>query len=62
MSEFFALRSKTYAFLIDGINDYKRHGIINKNAKGTKKCVIQNQINFNEYVNVLFNKNKLIKP
>ena len=62
MSEFCALRSKTYAFLIDRTNDYKRHGVINKNVKGTKKCVIQNQITFNEYVNVLFNKNKLIKP
>ena len=62
MSEFCALRSKTYAFLIDGIKDYKRHGVINKKAKGTKKCVIQNQITFNEYVNVLFNKTNLIKP
>ena len=62
MSEFCAHRPKTYAFLIDGINDYEKHGIINKKAKGTKKSVIQNQITFNEYVNVLFNKNKLIKP
>ena len=35
MSEFCALRSKTYAILFDGINDYKRHGIIIKKAKGT---------------------------
>ena len=61
MSEFCAHRPKTYAFLIDGINDYEKHGIINKKAKGTKKSVIQNQITFNDYVNVLFNKTKLIK-
>ena len=56
MSEFCALRSKAYAFLIDGFNDidYEKHNIINKKAKGTKKCVIKNKITFNDYVNVLF--------
>ena len=62
MREFSGHRAKTYAFLIDGINDYKKHGIINKKSKGTKKYVIQNQITFNDYVNVPFNKTKLIKP
>ena len=63
MSEFCAHRAKTYAFLIDEFNDidYEKRGIINKKAKGTKKCVIQNQIIFNDYVNVLFNKTPLIK-
>ena len=61
ISEFCAHRPKTYAFLIDGVNDYKKHGIINKKAKDTKKCVKQNQITFNDYVNLLFNKTKLIK-
>ena len=61
MSEFCAHRPKTYAFLIDGINDYEKHGIINKKAKGTKKCVIQNQITFNDYDNVLFNGVKVLR-
>ena len=63
MSEFCAHRAKTYVFLIDEFNDidYEKRGIINKKAKGTKKCVIQNQIIFNDYVNVLFNKTPLIK-
>ena len=41
MSKFIALRAKTYAFLIDGYNDedYAKHKIINKKAKGTKQCV-----------------------
>ena len=32
MSEFCARRPKTYAFLIDEINDYEKHGIINIKA------------------------------
>ena len=61
MSKFCALRSKAYAFLIDGFNDidYEKHNIINKKAKGTKKCVIKNKITFNDYVNVLFNSVKV---
>ena len=59
MSKFCAHRAKTYAFLFDDFTDYDY--VINKKAKGTKKCVIQNQITFNDYVNVLFNKTKLIK-
>ena len=57
MSEVCILRAKTYAFLLDGFtdNDYSMRGIINKKAKGTKKCVIKNRINFNDYVDVLFN-------
>ena len=64
MSEFFAHRAKTYAFLIDGFNDdvYEKRGVTNKKAKGTKKYVIQNQITFNDYINVIFNKTSIIKP
>ena len=42
MIEFVALRAKAYAYLIDGCNDddYDKNKIINKKAKGTKKCVI----------------------
>ena len=63
MSEFCALRSKAYAFLIDGFNDidYEKHNIINKKAKGTKKCVIKNKITFNDYVNAFFNSVKVTR-
>ena len=41
MTEVVALRLKTYAYLIDGYyDDYEKNKIINKKAKGTKKCVI----------------------
>ena len=38
MSEFIALRAKTYAYLIDAYNeeDYEKKKIINKKANGTK--------------------------
>ena len=39
MSEFCAHRAKTYAFKLDNNDEVK-------NAKGTKKCVIQNQLVF----------------
>ena len=43
-------------FSLDGFtdNDYSMHGIINKKAKGTKKCIIKNRITFNDYVDILF--------
>ena len=42
ITEALALRAKTYAYLIDGDgdDDYEKNKIINKKAKGTKKCVI----------------------
>ena len=54
MSEFCAHRGKTYGYRL-GNNDEV------KEAKGTKKCVIQNQLTFKDYVNVLFNKVPMIK-
>ena len=41
ISKFCTLRAKTYAFLIDEYtdDDYEKNKIINKKAKGTKKCV-----------------------
>ena len=41
ITEFVALRPKTYAYLIDGYNDdgYDKEKIMNKKAKETKKCV-----------------------
>ena len=63
MSHFCALRSKAYAFLIDSFTDadYEKRRSTNKKAKGTKKCVIKNNIAFNDYYNVLFNGNNVIK-
>ena len=52
MSEFCALKTKT--FKLD--NDTKV-----KKAKGTKKCVVKRHITFDDYVNTLFNNNKLLK-
>ena len=44
ITEFCGLRAKTYAFLLDSLNekDYDKYDdITNKKAKGTKKCVIK---------------------
>ena len=54
MSEFCALRAKTYTFKLDNNHEVKK-------AKGTKKCVIENQLTFKDYINVLFNKVPMIK-
>ena len=53
-SEFCALKAKTYAFKLDNGNEVK-------NAKGTKKCVVKRDITFDDYVNTLFNDNKLLR-
>ena len=47
MSEFYAHRDKTYAYKL-------YHNDAVKKAKGTKKCMIKNQLTFKDYVNVLF--------
>ena len=46
MTKFVALRSKTYSFLIDDFTDvdYEKNRIVNKKAKGTKKCVVKREI------------------
>ena len=54
MSEFCALKTKTYAFKLDNDDEVKK-------AKGTKKCVVKKHITFDDYVNTLFNDNKLLK-
>ena len=48
MIEFFGIRPKTYAYLIDGYDDddYEKNKIINKKAKGTEKCVIKRKLMF----------------
>ena len=58
MSEFCALRAKTYTFLWDdnGKDSEK------KKAKGTKKCVIKKELMFENYKDALFNDKIIIKP
>ena len=63
MSEFCALRAKTYLFLIDDYSDvdYEKNKITNKKSKGTKKCIVKREIIFKNYVDSLFNGQVLIK-
>ena len=63
MTEFVALRAKTYVYLIDGYNDddYDKKKIINKKAKGTKKCVIKRELMFENYKDSLFNVKIILK-
>ena len=51
MEEFVALKAKTIAYLINGNNDddYDKEKIVNKKAKGTKKCVIKRRLKFEDY-------------
>ena len=61
MKKFVALRAKTYSFLIDEYTDedYEKNRIVNKKAKGTKKCAVKRKILFNNYLDSLF-KNKVL--
>ena len=65
MTKFVALRAKTYSFLIDEYtdDDYEKNKVVNKKAKGPKKCVIkrerEREILFNNYLDSLF-KNKVL--
>ena len=52
--EFITLRPKTYSFLTDD-------GKEDKNAKGTKKCLIKKKIKFNDYKKCLFNDELILK-
>ena len=54
MSEFCALKAKTYAYKLDNGNEVKK-------AKDTKKCVVKSHISFSNYVDILFNSSKLLK-
>ena len=55
MIEFAALTAKTWSYLID-------HGSLHKKAKGTKKCVIKENLKLNDYKNCLFNNRTILKP
>ena len=61
MTKFVALRAKTYSFLIDDFtnDDYEKNRIVNKEVKGTKKCVVKRETLFNNYIDSLF-KNKVL--
>ena len=52
MTEFVALRPKTYLYSTDDCKE-------NKKAKGTKKCVIKRRLKFNDYKYCLL-KNEII--
>ena len=54
ITEFVALRSKTYSYLTDDCKEDKK-------AKGTKKCVIKRMIKFDDYKNCLLNGEVILK-
>ena len=54
MTEFAALRPKTYSDLMDD-------GGSDKKAKGTKKCVIKRKLKFNDYKDCLLNDEIMLK-
>ena len=54
ITEFIALRPKTYSYLTD--NDK-----IDKEAKGTKKCIIKKVIKFDDYKKCLLNDKVILK-
>ena len=54
ITEFVALRPKTYSYLTD---DFKE----DKKAKGTKKCVIKRELKFNNYRDCLLNDKVVLK-
>ena len=56
MTEFVALRPKTYTHAID-VGKYNEV----RKAKGTKKCVIKRVLKFNDYKNCLLNDKVVLK-
>ena len=54
ITEFVALRPKTYSYLTDDCKE-------NKKAKGTKKCVIKRMIKFDDYKKCLLNGEVILK-
>ena len=63
MIKFCALTAKTYAYLIDDYDDddYDKNRIINKKAKGTKKCITKKYLIFKNYEDSLFENKIIIK-
>ena len=54
ITEFVALKAKTYSYLTDDGSNAKK-------AKGTKKCVIKRILKFNDYKNCLLNNEIILK-
>ena len=54
ITEFIALRPKTYSYLTDDCKEDKK-------AQGTKKCVIKRMIKFNDYKNCVLNGEVVLK-
>ena len=54
MKEFCTLRTKTYSCLMDDDSEVKK-------AKGTKKCVIKQELMFENYKDCLFNDKIILK-
>ena len=54
ITEFVALRPKTYSYLTDDCKEDKK-------AKGTKQCMIKRMIKFNDYKNCLLNGEVVLK-
>ena len=54
MTEFVALRPKTYSYLMDD-------GGSDKKVKGTKKCVLKRRLKFNDYKDYLLNNEIVLK-
>ena len=54
MTEFVALTPKTYSYLTGDCEE-------DKNAKGTKKCVIKRRLKFNDYKDCLLNNQIVLK-
>ena len=54
MTEFVALRPKTYSYITDNCEEDKK-------AKGTKKCVIKKELKLNGYKNCLLNDKVVLK-
>ena len=64
------LRTKTYAYIIDGYgdggddhddDDDEKNKITNKKPKGTKKCVIKHELIFKNYKDCLFNDETILR-
>ena len=54
MTEFLALRPKTYSYLTDDCEEDKK-------VKGTKKCVVKRRLKFNDYKDCLLNNQIVLK-
>ena len=54
ITEFVALRPKAYSYKTEDNVELKK-------AKGTKKCIINKRLNFNDYKNCLFDNRKVLR-